>query len=327
MGLAHPELVHQPQRVGREVLGRHRLVHLRAAPAPRLSKAMTRKCGRSSSICERHAVCRPRGRESAPRPARCRRRGSADCSGPPMLRAVRLAWDPSGIGEGGLTRRRDAPAARAAARRRLRACPRRPRGRCPAARRRRPAPAPAPGSASTSTIEHLLLQALQHLLPPRARSAAPALRKARPAASRRGLVISARPMASICSSPPDRLDAIWCCRSFRRGKIRLTSRASTGGPGRDGRAARGDVEVFPAPSGCRRCAAPAAPGRRRRAKSPRAPRSGSARRPASTCRARGRKPTRVWMVVDLPAPLRPSSASSRPSAAARTRRAAPWLSP
>ncbi|MNO04967.1 hypothetical protein D3C81_2261750 [compost metagenome] len=35
--------------------------------------------------------------------------------------------------------------------------------------------------------------------------------------NRRGLAIKARPMASICCSPPDRLPAMPVIRSFRRG--------------------------------------------------------------------------------------------------------------
>jgi hypothetical protein len=33
-----------------------------------------------------------------------------------------------------------------------------------------------------------------------------------------GFDISARPIASICCSPPDRLPARWCSRSLSRGK-------------------------------------------------------------------------------------------------------------
>ncbi|CKV99808.1 Protein of uncharacterised function (DUF1602) [Mycobacterium tuberculosis] len=35
----------------------------------------------------------------------------------------------------------------------------------------------------------------------------------------RGRAMTARPMASICCSPPDKVAAIWCWRSFRRGNI------------------------------------------------------------------------------------------------------------
>ena len=36
--------------------------------------------------------------------------------------------------------------------------------------------------------------------------------------SRSGLLMRARPMASICCSPPESVPAIWPTRSFRRGK-------------------------------------------------------------------------------------------------------------
>jgi len=41
----------------------------------------------------------------------------------------------------------------------------------------------------------------------------------------------------------------------------------------------------------------------------------------------GRKPTMEWIVVDLPAPLRPSSASRRPSSNCHEMPCSTWLSP
>ena len=37
-----------------------------------------------------------------------------------------------------------------------------------------------------------------------------------------GLLISARPIASICCSPPERVPEIWRSRSFKRGKMLKT---------------------------------------------------------------------------------------------------------
>jgi hypothetical protein len=37
-----------------------------------------------------------------------------------------------------------------------------------------------------------------------------------------GLPMSARPIASICCSPPDSVPAVWFRRSFRRGKMLKT---------------------------------------------------------------------------------------------------------
>ena len=37
-----------------------------------------------------------------------------------------------------------------------------------------------------------------------------------------GLLMRARPMASICCSPPDSVPAVWFMRSFRRGKRSYT---------------------------------------------------------------------------------------------------------
>ena len=63
--------------------------------------------------------------------------------------------------------------------------------------------------------------------------------------STRGLPISARPIASICCSPPDRCAAIWPVRSFRRGNIANTvsavqRRMLAAGIG----LARGDHQIF-----------------------------------------------------------------------------------
>jgi len=48
-----------------------------------------------------------------------------------------------------------------------------------------------------------------------------------------GLAIRARPMASICCSPPERVPASWACRSASRGnRAKTSSRASRTRPGR-----------------------------------------------------------------------------------------------
>ena len=51
------------------------------------------------------------------------------------------------------------------------------------------------------------------------RSAARALRSLRRGSARRGFVISARPIASICCSPPDSCWPPWSSRSARRGNV------------------------------------------------------------------------------------------------------------
>ena len=117
--------------------------------------------------------------------------------------------------------------------------------------------------------------------------------------SRRGRHISARPTASICCSPPERVPPGWRSRSLRRGKIAKTRSRSAAisrpprpvaGRGRSG-AARWRGAGSPRRSGCRRSPAPRDVGdaeaddarARGRARGPgprrsRSPRGGRARR-------------------------------------------------
>ena len=134
--------------------------------------------------------------------------------------------------------------------------------------------------------------------------------------STRGLPISARPIASICCSPPDRCAAIWLRRSCSRGNMRehrfRRSTAHAGCRCRGLRAAtagsRAPVRLLKMRRPCGTSATPRAAiisgGSRvdRRRRTPR-PRRGAA--------AAG--PTVTFMQVDLPAPLRPSRPSSAPS--------------
>ena len=123
--------------------------------------------------------------------------------------------------------------------------------------------------------------------------------------SRRGLVTSARPMASICCSPPESWSPRLASRWPRRGNSSST-RPRVHSLRAVGSWPLGDGEVLAPRSGWRRCRGP--PARRRcRAGRWRAPAHASRPRRRSArrrCAARTR-PISVRISVVLPMPLRP----------------------
>ncbi|EAU45767.1 hypothetical protein R2601_10699 [Salipiger bermudensis HTCC2601] len=138
--------------------------------------------------------------------------------------------------------------------------------------------------------------------------------------NRRGLVIRARPIASICCSPPEREAARWPRRSARRGNSAST-RAASQWPGRAA-AIRFSVTL-----------------RSRKQRRP----SGTSPMPSRAARWLGRRdrscPSKTsvpWAgsirqmqctVVVLPMPLRPIIATASPSAISRSTPNSAWLSP
>jgi len=146
--------------------------------------------------------------------------------------------------------------------------------------------------------------------------------------STRGLPISARPIASICCSPPERCAAIWLRRSCNRGNIANTVSAVHGAcllPASGLRAATmrfsRTVKLLKMRRPCGTNATPAAA-------------TSSGDRPVTdlpntvTSPLRGgNRPTATFMQVDLPAPLRPSRPSIRASLRLNETSASTWLSP
>ena len=131
--------------------------------------------------------------------------------------------------------------------------------------------------------------------------------------STRGFAISARPIASICCSPPER-----CAGDLRSplGQPREHVEHRVEGPGSACRLpgrARGDGEVL----AHRQAAEDAAALRHQRDAlrgDPLGRQAGDRRAETSTVPRRGgSRPTATFMQVVLPAPLRPSRPSSRPS--------------
>ena len=144
--------------------------------------------------------------------------------------------------------------------------------------------------------------------------------------STRGLPISARPIASICCSPPESDPATCCSRSFSRGNSATTRSRfhGTGAPARDRpetiRFSRTvSVGKMRRPCGTKPTPLRAiASGTRRETGSPNkriSPRRG------------GRKPMMALMQVVFPAPLRPSSASTFPALSVNDTSCSTWLSP
>src|SRR6185503_7472221 len=139
----------------------------------------------------------------------------------------------------------------------------------------------------------------------------------------RGLPISARAIASICCSPPESEPACCSARSFSRGK-RSNTRPSvhTADPfrkatSRFSRTVRvGNTRL---PCGTR-------PTPLREMTSGESRSTGSPKRNTRPLRGRS-QPMTVFMQVVLPAPLRPSSASTLPSPTLKETECSTWLSP
>ena len=130
-----------------------------------------------------------------------------------------------------------------------------------------------------------------------------------------GVVMSARPMATICCSPPDMVPAFWLAplAEDRKERVHAVERLA-GCAGRRARCRR-PSRGSPAPSSAgTRCG----PGGRRRA---RAASTWSGRRPVMSWPSKTtrplvgrRKPTMVLNAVDLPAPLGPMTLTISPGA-------------
>src|SRR6185312_7948839 len=145
--------------------------------------------------------------------------------------------------------------------------------------------------------------------------------------STRGLPISARPIASICCSPPDRCAAICLARSCSRGNMLKTVSSVHGAclPLSGLRAATlrfsRTVRLLKTRRPCGTSATPRAAtisGER--------PVTGSPNT-ATSPRRGGKRPTVTFMQVDLPAPLRPSRPSMRASPSSNDTSCRTWLSP
>ena len=144
--------------------------------------------------------------------------------------------------------------------------------------------------------------------------------------SRLGFDISARPMASICCSPPDRVPAIWFCRSFRRGKRWYTS-AILSSYSLVGRV-NAPICRFSSTVICRKICRP----------------SGTRARPMGTILWAGMpprslpinwtepvredsSPATVFRMVDLPAPLAPMRVTTSPSLTSKETPLMAWMAP
>ena len=141
-----------------------------------------------------------------------------------------------------------------------------------------------------------------------------------------GLLMSARPIASICCSPPESVAASWLRRSFRRGKRSYTSR-------RVSRASSSGRVNAPISRFSRTVRLPKT---RRPSGQSAMPRdtilcAGTPTRlsPSNSIEpVRGRKiPATVFSVVDLPAPLAPMSVTISPALTSNDTPLTAWIDP
>ncbi len=145
--------------------------------------------------------------------------------------------------------------------------------------------------------------------------------------SRRGLLMRARPMASICCSPPERVPALWPSRSFRRGK-RSKTISSESAISLASLRVKAPISRFSRTLICRNTRRPSG---HRAMPLPTMVWGGTPSRlwPSnSTLPWRGlRRPATVLSVVDLPAPLAPMRVTISPSSTSKEIPFTAWMEP
>ena len=137
-------------------------------------------------------------------------------------------------------------------------------------------------------------------------------------ASSFGRLMSARPMASICCSPPESVPATCARRSASRGKSSSTRARSDGTPESDARVGAHREVLLDGEA--REHAAPLGNQDQARARALGMPESGETSRIAEADRsgAAGTRPAIARSVEDFPAPLAPIRQTSSPSATSRS---------